>query len=84
MMFCGLFISTIFLNLCYTILDHSSALSVQSDWLEKKFIAARASGLEGANLIDFECLMSMLEAWIPLTLNALMVSELISVQSSST
>lgn len=60
------------------VLDHSSILSVQSDWFEEKFIAAGVSGLEGANLIDFECLMSMLEAWIPLTVYAHMVSELIS------
>lgn len=60
------------------ILDRSSMLPVQSDWFEEKFIAARVSGLEGANLIDFECLMSMLEALIPLTVYALMVSELIS------
>lgn len=53
-------------------------LSAQSNWFDEKFIAARISGLEGANLIDFECLMSMLEAWIPLTGYALMVSELIS------
>lgn len=66
------------------ILDHSSMLSVQSDLFEDKFIAARVSGLEGANLIDFECLMSMLEAWIPLTFYALMVSELISGYSSNT
>lgn len=59
-------------------------LSVLSNWFEEKFIAAMVSGLEGANLIDFECLMSMLEAWIPLTVYALMVSELISGYSSST
>lgn len=60
------------------ILDHLSILPVQSDRFEEEVIAARVSGLEGANLIDFECLMSMLDAWIPLTVYALTVSELIS------
>lgn len=43
-----------------------------------RLFIAQASGLEDANLIDFERQVSMLEVQGPLTVSAIMVSEFIS------